>query len=284
MRSSRPPAKSSPLSPRDTRQSGANAANGSVSSRPGPSPSSVRHGQKSSINVSGDVPMPSSPLAATTPLTSSTLSRNGQSPQSPPLSASVLSNPSALSNPSTWRPEQESPGPTALLVPTDRPLEDLEQWFPSQSRLRVEKEVVLSGYALYGIRSWYVGSNRASPPTQHTIADHSHTGIFLELMGRSPSPHRRASRLIRWVASVPVAKHQLPAGSVCADSPRSIVISSFPTSTSRSRKAKLKSTMWPTGLEDRSTRMLARRHTERYSSRPHPSTDRKCECQIDTYC
>lgn len=174
MRSSRPPAKSSPLSPRDTRQSGANAANGSVSSRPGPSPSSVRHGQKPSINVSGDAPMPSSPLAATTPLTSPTLSRNGQSPQSPPLSASVLSNPSALSNPSTWRPEQESPGPTALLVPTDRPLEDLEQWLPSQSRLRVEKEVVLSGYALYGIRSWYVGSNRASPPTTHNRRSLTH--------------------------------------------------------------------------------------------------------------
>lgn len=179
MRSSRQPTKSSPLSPRDSRPSGAaNAVNGSVSARPGPGPSSSaaqgRHSQKPSINVSGDAPMPSSPLAATTPLTSSTLSRNGQSP--PPLSSSVLTNPSALSNPSTWRSEQESPGPTALLVPTDRPLEDLEQWLPSQSRLSVEKEVVLSGYALYGIRSWYVGSDRAAY-RPHRLPHNTHSPI-----------------------------------------------------------------------------------------------------------
>lgn len=137
-----------------------------MSGRPGQSSTvpAGRHSQKPSINVSGEGPasLPSSPLAATTPMTSSTLtSRNGT--QSPPLTASVLSNPSALSNPSTWRPEQESPGPTALLVPTDRPLEDLEQWLPSQSRLSVEKEVVLSGYALYGIRSWYVDWHCLTP-------------------------------------------------------------------------------------------------------------------------
>lgn len=168
MRTSRQPVKPSPLSPRDTRPTG--AANGSISGRPRASSGGMpqgRHAQKPSINLAVDTHLPSSPLASTTPMTTSTFtSRNGT--QSPPLSTSVLSSPSALSNPSTWRPEQESPGPTALLVPTDRPLEDLEQWLPSQSRLSVKEEVVLSGYALYGIRSWCV-SRMGSPP--HS-ADH----------------------------------------------------------------------------------------------------------------
>lgn len=59
---------------------------------------------------------------------------------------------------------KSSPGPPArvvaahsLLIPTDRPLEELEEtWLPrlGKGRLRVAGEMRLPGYALYGIRSW----------------------------------------------------------------------------------------------------------------------------------
>jgi hypothetical protein len=45
--------------------------------------------------------------------------------------------------------------PAGLLVPTDRPLDEFEaQWLPRLGRLRVDREVEMRGYALYGIRSW----------------------------------------------------------------------------------------------------------------------------------
>lgn len=55
----------------------------------------------------------------------------------------------------------------ALLIPTDRKLQELESsagnsrssgisWLAQLGRLRVEREVVLSGYALYALRTWYV--------------------------------------------------------------------------------------------------------------------------------
>ncbi|TXT11833.1 uncharacterized protein COLE_02243 [Cutaneotrichosporon oleaginosum] len=47
--------------------------------------------------------------------------------------------------------------PAGLLVPTDRPLDEFEtQWLPRLGRLRVDREVEMRGYALYGIRSWYL--------------------------------------------------------------------------------------------------------------------------------
>lgn len=46
-----------------------------------------------------------------------------------------------------------------LLIPTDRSLEELEErWLPLLGRLKVEREVVLHGYALYALRNWYVSS------------------------------------------------------------------------------------------------------------------------------
>lgn len=43
----------------------------------------------------------------------------------------------------------------ALLIPTDRAQDDLEEiWLPRLGRLRVEREVRVPGYSLYGIRSW----------------------------------------------------------------------------------------------------------------------------------
>lgn len=40
-------------------------------------------------------------------------------------------------------------------MPTDRTLEDLEEnWLPRLGKLKVDREVRISGYTLYGIRSW----------------------------------------------------------------------------------------------------------------------------------
>ena len=51
----------------------------------------------------------------------------------------------------------------ALLVPTDRPQEELEErWLPQLGRLRVEKELTLRGYSLYGVRQWYVPLSSAA--------------------------------------------------------------------------------------------------------------------------
>lgn len=120
----------------------------------------------------------------------------------------------------------------------------------------------------------------ASPPTQYTFADRSHTGIFLEHMGRSPSRPRRASRRTRYVSRIHGCQAPRRVVSVCADTVRSIVISSCRTRTSPSRKVKPRLTMLPTGSGSRSTLMPARRLMERYSCPHRPSTDRKCECPI----
>lgn len=44
-----------------------------------------------------------------------------------------------------------------LLVPTDRSREELEEkWLYHLGRFRIHSEVVLPGYSLYSLRSWYV--------------------------------------------------------------------------------------------------------------------------------
>ncbi|WVF69686.1 hypothetical protein IAT40_004465 [Kwoniella sp. CBS 6097] len=53
-----------------------------------------------------------------------------------------------------------------LLIPTDRPVDDLEErWLRKLGRLRVEREVTLFGYALYSLRSWHLSRTHFS----HTI-------------------------------------------------------------------------------------------------------------------
>ncbi|OCF33863.1 hypothetical protein I316_04575 [Kwoniella heveanensis BCC8398] len=53
-----------------------------------------------------------------------------------------------------------------LLIPTDRPVDDLEErWLPKLGKLRVEREVTLHGYALYSLRSWHLSRTHFS----HTI-------------------------------------------------------------------------------------------------------------------
>lgn len=47
--------------------------------------------------------------------------------------------------------------PNGLLIPTDRERGELEEkWLGHLGRFRVHSEVVLHGYSLYSLRSWYV--------------------------------------------------------------------------------------------------------------------------------
>lgn len=47
--------------------------------------------------------------------------------------------------------------PNGLLIPTDRERGELEEkWLSHLGRFRVHSEVVLHGYSLYSLRSWYV--------------------------------------------------------------------------------------------------------------------------------
>jgi hypothetical protein len=51
--------------------------------------------------------------------------------------------------------ERATGGRLGLLIPTDRTQEELEEkWLPRLGRLKVDREVVLQGYALYALRTW----------------------------------------------------------------------------------------------------------------------------------
>ncbi|WRT64661.1 uncharacterized protein IL334_001595 [Kwoniella shivajii] len=53
-----------------------------------------------------------------------------------------------------------------LLIPTDRPLDELEgKWLNKLGRLKVDREVILPGYALYSLRTWFLSRTHFS----HTI-------------------------------------------------------------------------------------------------------------------
>jgi hypothetical protein len=73
-------------------------------------------------------------------------------------STSPLSNHSARIGGSINGYDGESVNGTqghALLIPTDRPLEELEdRWLPRLGKLRVREEIVLQGYSLYAVRTW----------------------------------------------------------------------------------------------------------------------------------
>ncbi|WVR04726.1 hypothetical protein IAU60_001737 [Kwoniella sp. DSM 27419] len=76
------------------------------------------------------------------------------------------------SNTSRFQTPSPSPSGTApsraipsngLLIPTDRTLEELEaKWLGRLGRLKVDREVVLYGYALYSLRSWYLSRTHFS--------------------------------------------------------------------------------------------------------------------------
>ncbi|GMK54371.1 hypothetical protein CspeluHIS016_0109570 [Cutaneotrichosporon spelunceum] len=83
---------------------------------------------------------------------SPTASLASQSTSVTPSQSTTITHRRHVSDP-TW----DGSHPGGLLVPTDRPLDEFEaQWLPRLGRLRVDREVVLHGYALYGIRSWYL--------------------------------------------------------------------------------------------------------------------------------
>jgi hypothetical protein len=78
------------------------------------------------------------------------------------LSLNSPTAPSRLPTPTPSPPAADRPSPfekpvQGLLIPTDRSREELEEkWLPKIGRLRVEKEVVLPGYSLYFLRTWYI--------------------------------------------------------------------------------------------------------------------------------
>ncbi|KAK6903592.1 hypothetical protein I203_107097 [Kwoniella mangroviensis CBS 8507] len=89
------------------------------------------------------------------------------------LSPTSISNFSPTpSTPSRFPSPAPAPSPSSpssqngLLIPTDRPLEELEtKWLRKLGNLKVEKEVRLQGYALYSLRSWFLSRTHFS----HTI-------------------------------------------------------------------------------------------------------------------
>ncbi|BEI81264.1 hypothetical protein CcaverHIS002_0204240 [Cutaneotrichosporon cavernicola] len=96
----------------------------------------------------------SSALAPQHPGTSST-NRTPLAIQSAPPTAAQSAAISHRRHASTPTPGISHSG--GLLVPTDRPLDEFEvHWLPRLGRLRVDREVEMCGYALYGIRSWYL--------------------------------------------------------------------------------------------------------------------------------
>ncbi|KAL7419395.1 hypothetical protein Q5752_006233 [Cryptotrichosporon argae] len=86
---------------------------------------------------------------------------------STPHGSSPLASPAVASTPSPAHSLGYAGGLTAsptrieqergLVIPTDRTIEELEEkWLHKLGRLRVDREVVLTGYALYGIRPWFL--------------------------------------------------------------------------------------------------------------------------------
>ncbi|WVW78303.1 hypothetical protein I302_100257 [Kwoniella bestiolae CBS 10118] len=76
------------------------------------------------------------------------------------------------STPSRFPSPAPTPSPSSphtrdgLLIPTDRPLEEVEsKWLPRLGNLKVEREVRLQGFALYSLRSWFLSRTHFS----HTI-------------------------------------------------------------------------------------------------------------------
>ncbi|EIW71183.1 hypothetical protein TREMEDRAFT_71084 [Tremella mesenterica DSM 1558] len=93
-------------------------------------------------------------------------------PQSFPTSASSRSSLPSPSSPLVKSIQ-------GLLVPTDRPLEELEEkWLPRLGKLKVDREVVLPGYSLYLLRSWFLSRThwtqtivtQTGKPTEHITA------------------------------------------------------------------------------------------------------------------
>ncbi|WVQ83185.1 hypothetical protein IAT38_005324 [Cryptococcus sp. DSM 104549] len=99
---------------------------------------------------------------------------------SPTTISSYTPSPTTPSRFTSPTPSPLPPAPrNGLLIPTDRTLEELEsKWLYKLGRLRVDREVVLSGYALYSLRNWFLSRTHFSHsivtqtgrPTEHISA------------------------------------------------------------------------------------------------------------------
>ncbi|WWC86774.1 uncharacterized protein L201_001653 [Kwoniella dendrophila CBS 6074] len=122
-----------------------------------------------------------------------TLSPTSISTFSPISNSSTSKFPSPVPTPSPSSPHTRD----GLLIPTDRPLDELEdKWLSKLGKLRVEKEVRLQGYALYSLRSWFLSRTHFS----HTIV--TQTGkptekisAYLLVPSHGLSPHEAAFEL-----------------------------------------------------------------------------------------
>lgn len=74
---------------------------------------------------------------------------------SPVSHANTPATPSLSPSPSPNTQHLLRPSSSGLLIPTDRTQDVLEtKWLGMLGRLRIEREVILKGYALYSLRSW----------------------------------------------------------------------------------------------------------------------------------
>lgn len=73
----------------------------------------------------------------------------------PASHANTPTTPSLSPSPSPNAEHLLRPSSNGLLIPTDRTQDVLEtKWLGMLGRLRVEREVILKGYALYSLRTW----------------------------------------------------------------------------------------------------------------------------------
>jgi hypothetical protein len=88
----------------------------------------------------------------------------------------ITSSPDVASAPGDHSSSPIDRPAVGLLIQTDRSQAELEsKWLPKLGRLRVDREVVLSGYALYSLRTWFLSRTHWSQtivtqtgkPTEH---------------------------------------------------------------------------------------------------------------------
>ncbi|WWD21623.1 hypothetical protein CI109_106109 [Kwoniella shandongensis] len=135
-----------------------------------------------------------------------------------PVTVSSLSpstsTPSRLPTP-TSGPFSNEPGPipnNGLLIPTDRTLEELEEkWLYKLGRLKVDREVVLSGYALYSLRNWFLSRTHFS----HTIVTQTgkpaeHISAYLLIASPELSGKEAADEIAQAIQFLAAETHSQP--------------------------------------------------------------------------
>nr|XP_018265333.1 uncharacterized protein I303_01697 [Kwoniella dejecticola CBS 10117]OBR87491.1 hypothetical protein I303_01697 [Kwoniella dejecticola CBS 10117] len=130
-------------------------------------------------------------------LSPTSISNFSPSPSTPSRFSSPVPSPSSAAGPLSKE---------GLLIPTDRPLDELEEkWLGKLGRLKVEKEVTLQGYALYSLRSWFLSRTHFS----HTIVTQTgkpteQISAYLLVPVPSLSPHEASFEIanaIQFLAS-----------------------------------------------------------------------------------